>query len=51
MKPIQVVAAYMKKSWEILCAQYPDKDETAFMWGFPGGKHEAGETNEEASGM
>jgi len=41
----------LKKDKEILCTQYPDKDETAFMWEFFGGKHEAGETNEEALGM
>ena len=48
MKPIQVVAAIIKKDNKILCTQRPDKGETALKWEFPGGKLEAGETNEEA---
>lgn len=48
MKLLQVVAAIIKKDNKILCTQRSDKGETALKWEFPGGKIEAGETNEEA---
>lgn len=48
MKPIKVVAAIIKKDNKILCTKRPDKGETALKWEFPGGKLEAGESNEEA---
>lgn len=48
MNSLQVVAAIIKKDNRILCTQRPDKGETALKWEFPGGKLEAGESNEEA---
>lgn len=50
MKEIKVVAGIIENNGKILCMQR-DKgkyDYVSFKWEFPGGKIEAGETNEQA---
>lgn len=46
--PINVVAAMICKNGKILLCQRPSHKSRAFLWEFPGGKTEAGETDEEA---
>ena len=50
MKEIEVVAAIIKYDNKILCTQrdVSKNEEVSFKWEFPGGKIEAGETQEEA---
>lgn len=44
---IEVTAAIIVQEGKILIAQRPPTDELAFMWEFPGGKVDPGETPEE----
>lgn len=48
MKHFEVVAAVCIDGGRIFCAQRKDSGESAKKWEFPGGKIEAGESQEEA---
>ncbi len=48
MKDIYVVGAILIKDQRILCAQRGGEKSLAYLWEFPGGKIEAGETAQEA---
>jgi len=48
MKRIEVVAAVFVDNNKIFCAQKADKGEQALKWEFPGGKIEAGESQQKA---
>ena len=47
-KEINVVGAVIKANDKILCAQRGPGKSLAFLWEFPGGKIDAGETEKEA---
>lgn len=47
-KEIHVVGAIIKSDNKILCAQRGPGKSLAYLWEFPGGKIEAGETEKEA---
>lgn len=44
MKDIEVVGAILVRDQKILCAQRGGEKSLAYLWEFPGGKIEAGET-------
>lgn len=48
MKDIHVVGAILIKDQRILCAQRGGEKSLAYLWEFPGGKIEAGETAQAA---
>lgn len=48
MKQINVVGAILVEEGEILCAQRGAEKSLPFLWEFPGGKIEQGETPQEA---
>lgn len=45
---MEVVAAIIRKADKFLICQRPDNKNLGLLWEFPGGKVEAGETNEQA---
>ncbi|WP_035020815.1 (deoxy)nucleoside triphosphate pyrophosphohydrolase [Carnobacterium viridans] len=48
MKKINVVGAILIENGKILCAQRGEGKSLAYLWEFPGGKIETGETPQEA---
>ena len=48
LKEINVVGAILVENGKILCAQRGEGKSLAYLWEFPGGKIEAGETPQEA---
>lgn len=48
MKEINVVGAILIENGKILCAQRGESKSLAYLWEFPGGKVESGETPQEA---
>ena len=48
MKKINVVGAILVENGKILCAQRGEDKSLAYLWEFPGGKIETGETPQEA---
>ena len=48
LKKINVVGAILVENGKILCAQRGEDKSLAYLWEFPGGKIESGETPQEA---